>query len=283
MREARKASSTPATADSARCRWELRGAFTLIELLVVIAIIAILAVMLLPAVGRAKANAQITECMNNLRQIGLGVKVYADDNNSILPPRDSQQLNPATNGPLVYYVGWGGKDPAAPFLLNFARATDRPLYHYVPKSEVFNCPADRGQDFPLTPPIGGLISKPTLWDSLGSSYEVADLRWNSSFRKEPEDPEYNLNGKKESWVPQASLFILMHEPPAYSYADQFYHWHCAGGKTTVVKSELARNPQKFIAPTLFFDGHAKKHDFTKMLNTPFPLDPTPGWIWYKPR
>jgi prepilin-type N-terminal cleavage/methylation domain-containing protein len=61
------------------------GAFTLIELLVVIAIIAILAGMLLPVLGRAKEDSLRITCSNNIKELGLAMQMYGDDNNALLP------------------------------------------------------------------------------------------------------------------------------------------------------------------------------------------------------
>jgi prepilin-type N-terminal cleavage/methylation domain-containing protein len=117
-------------------------AFTLIELLVVIAIIAILAAMLLPALARAKAKAVQTQCLSNLKQLNMVMKLYVDDNQDRTPGRDSVITTGAEGQ--AEAIWWWYKELVRPYFGIKTRGFVDPPMPQGTNDMVFHCPKDRG-------------------------------------------------------------------------------------------------------------------------------------------
>jgi prepilin-type N-terminal cleavage/methylation domain-containing protein/prepilin-type processing-associated H-X9-DG protein len=115
-----------------------RSGFTLIELLVVIAIIAILAAMLLPALAKAKVKAQSTYCLNNLKQLQLGWKLYETDYTDCFPINTSRVL---AGSPQSISNSWVLGDVKLD--LTTSNIVNGSLYTYVGSTAIYRCPADR--------------------------------------------------------------------------------------------------------------------------------------------
>lgn len=136
---------------SARLQLQPQG-FTLIELLVVIAIISILAAILFPVFARARDNARRASCQSNMKQIGLGIMMYAQDYDERYP-----RFNDATYSPSS-----GGAAAAA----QFAYHPDNPgveIYPYIKNYQILLCPSSTPQS---TTNPGTLTGISYLWNGV---------------------------------------------------------------------------------------------------------------------
>ena len=178
-----------------------RGGFTLIELLVVISIIAVLISILLPALGAAKETANVSACLNNLRNISGAAQYYMDDQDgrANLPWHlgfDYAGLSASVASEFIYggfqtsiqHPDYGNGDwyvypteirPFSPYLAQ-GSAGRQPVKTYI-------CPSDKSNTTPLvgsvTPPI--VVDAFSSWQVNGNSFPI-NWYWN-------EDPQFGVN------------------------------------------------------------------------------------------
>ena len=179
--------------------WRLRNgdcAFTLIELLVVIAIVALLAGLLLPTLGRTKAKALDAACVNQLRQLGIATRAYAEDNQERLPSAELLPTLPVNPQKPLPRIG----DILASYVGRVAGTNSG-----TNTASVFRCPADRKGRFAAE-------GSSYEWNIDLNGHRIDETRTDSAFLlRKPGDPSGGITNFFVVLPPETTPLLLDYE------------------------------------------------------------------------